>query len=71
MDKNTTIRLRSGNEIPIIGLGTWQLTNDTPGTIAYALELGYPISIRLAITALSLGLLKALKSQVPPEMIFI
>lgn len=34
---------RSGNEIPIIGLGTWQLTNDTPGTIAYALELGYPM----------------------------
>lgn len=34
---------RSGNEIPVIGLGTWQLTNNTPGTIAYALELGYPM----------------------------
>lgn len=34
---------RSGNEIPVIGLGTWQLTNDTPGTIVYALELGYPM----------------------------
>lgn len=43
MDKTSTIRLRSGNNIPVFGLGTWQLTNDTPDTIAYALELGYPM----------------------------
>jgi 2,5-diketo-D-gluconate reductase A len=27
--------------MPVLGLGTWQLTNDTIGTIAYALDLGY------------------------------
>ena len=27
--------------MPILGLGTWQLTNDTVDTVAYALELGY------------------------------
>jgi 2,5-diketo-D-gluconate reductase A len=27
--------------MPILGLGTWQLTNDTADTVAFALELGY------------------------------
>lgn len=43
MDKNTTIQLHTGNRIPVFGLGTWQLTNDAADTIAYALELGYPL----------------------------
>ena len=29
--------------MPVMGLGTWQLTIDTADTIAYALELGYPL----------------------------
>lgn len=29
--------------MPILGLGTWQLTIDTVGTILYALELGYKL----------------------------
>src|SRR5215212_9784037 len=41
MDKNSMIQLHTGNSIPIFGLGTWQLTNDTADTIAYALKLGY------------------------------
>ena len=39
----TTVRLRSGNEMPVLGIGTWQLTRDTPGAIESALELGYPM----------------------------
>lgn len=35
------IALRSGNTIPVIGLGTWQMTIDTADTVLYALELGY------------------------------
>lgn len=35
--------LRSGNRMPLLGLGTWQLTDRTPDTIAHALELGYPM----------------------------
>jgi diketogulonate reductase-like aldo/keto reductase len=35
------VLLHTGNQIPILGLGTWQLTHDTPGTVSRALELGY------------------------------
>jgi 2,5-diketo-D-gluconate reductase A len=41
MDKYSTLSLHSGSRMPALGLGTWQLTNDTAGTIAYALGLGY------------------------------
>lgn len=39
----STIELRTGNEMPIIGLGTWQLSHDTAGAIASALSMGYPM----------------------------
>jgi hypothetical protein len=35
------VRLRSGNAMPVLGIGTWQLTRDTPGAIVSALDLGY------------------------------
>lgn len=41
MDPNTRLPLRTGNEMPVLGLGTWQLTRDTDGAVAHALELGY------------------------------
>jgi len=41
MDTRTTLRLHTGREIPIIGLGTWQLTRDTAGAVEQALALGY------------------------------
>ncbi len=41
MNIDSTITLRSGNKIPIIGLGSWQLTENTEGCVANALELGY------------------------------
>lgn len=43
MNRETTIPLHSGNQMPILGLGTWQLTKDTAATVARALELGYPM----------------------------
>lgn len=39
----STLTLRSGNRMPVLGLGTWELTDDTPGAISTALELGYPM----------------------------
>jgi 2,5-diketo-D-gluconate reductase A len=33
--------LRSGNAMPVLGLGTWQLTRDTAGTVAEAIRIGY------------------------------
>lgn len=41
MTPQTRIRLRSGNSMPVMGLGTWQLTQDTAETVATALDLGY------------------------------
>lgn len=41
MNKDSKITLRSGNKMPIIGLGTWELTEDTAETVMDALEMGY------------------------------
>ncbi|MBP1885798.1 aldo/keto reductase [Sinorhizobium mexicanum] len=41
MDPRTEIKLHTGNRIPVMGVGTWQLTSDTADTIATALNLGY------------------------------
>lgn len=41
MAAKTPITLRSGNTMPVMGLGTWQLTDNSASTVATALELGY------------------------------
>lgn len=41
MDKNSTVTLHTGGRMPVLGLGTWQLSEHTAQTIADALELGY------------------------------
>ena len=41
MDKDSTLRLRTGRVMPVLGLGTWQLTDDTAGAVAHALRIGY------------------------------
>ena len=43
MDKESTIALRSGNRMPVIGVGTWKMTRNTADTVATALEIGYPM----------------------------
>lgn len=35
--------LRSGHVMPVLGLGTWELTENTAGAVASALRLGYPM----------------------------
>jgi 2,5-diketo-D-gluconate reductase A len=41
MDPNTEVALHTGTRMPVLGLGTWQLTENTAGTIMTALEAGY------------------------------
>lgn len=41
MDINSNVELRTGSEMPIIGLGTWELDKDTEATIRVALDMGY------------------------------
>lgn len=43
MDKDAKLTLVTGNKIPIMGLGTWKLTDNTADIIEYALTLGYPM----------------------------
>lgn len=43
MDNTSTVDLHTGRSMPIIGLGTWKLTDDTTGTVEEALDLGYPM----------------------------
>jgi diketogulonate reductase-like aldo/keto reductase len=41
MDPQSTVTLHTGRQMPILGLGTWQLTKDTAGTVEAAFQLGY------------------------------
>lgn len=41
MDARSTVDLRSGNKMPVLGLGTWKLTEDTAGVVEAALKMGY------------------------------
>jgi diketogulonate reductase-like aldo/keto reductase len=41
MNIDSNVTLHSGREMPVLGLGTWQLRNDTAGTVEEALRLGY------------------------------
>jgi diketogulonate reductase-like aldo/keto reductase len=41
VDAGSTRPLHTGRGMPVLGLGTWQLTDDTAGTVAEALRLGY------------------------------
>lgn len=41
MNSQSTIALHTGSKMPVLGLGTWQLTDDTAETIEEALRLGY------------------------------
>jgi 2,5-diketo-D-gluconate reductase A len=41
MNIDSTVSLHTGRAMPVLALGTWQLRNDTAGTVEEALRLGY------------------------------
>lgn len=41
MNATSTVALHTGNIMPVLAIGTWQLTNDTAGTVEKALAAGY------------------------------
>jgi diketogulonate reductase-like aldo/keto reductase len=41
MNAASTLPLHTARAMPVMGLGTWQLTHDTTGTVEEALHLGY------------------------------
>lgn len=72
MDAHSTIPLHTGTEMPIFGLGTWELTEDTPGTVEYALERGYRMIDTAADYGSQPGIGEALRrTDVPREQIYL
>lgn len=51
MDSTTRIPLRTGRQMPVMGLGTWLLTDQTAATVEAALDAGY----RMIDTAMDYG----------------
>jgi 2,5-diketo-D-gluconate reductase A len=48
---DATVTLHTGRVMPVLGLGTWELTRDTADAVEHALELGY----RMIDTAVDYG----------------
>lgn len=72
MNENSTLELHSGNRMPVMGLGTWQLTHSTADTVAYALELGYKLIDTSSDYGTQPGIGEALKnSKIDRESIYI
>jgi len=68
----SNLLLRSGNEIPVIGLGTWMLTSHTPESVQHALEMGYRMVDTSADYKTQPGIGKAVRRfSGPRESLFI
>lgn len=51
MDSRSTVSLHTGQDMPVLGLGTWELTRGTADSVENALRLGY----RMIDTAVDYG----------------
>lgn len=77
MNRNVTgpqerIELNTGRAMPVIGLGTWYLTNDTAGTVEEALRLGYRVIDTSRDYGTQPGIGEALRrTDVPREDVFL
>lgn len=72
MDTRQSVSLHTGRTVPPVGLGTWQMKGDVPGTVADAIKLGY----RLIDTSRDYGTQPAVgegikQSGVPRDELFI
>ncbi|MEX0761249.1 MAG: aldo/keto reductase [Dehalococcoidia bacterium] len=72
MDIRSTLPLHTGRSMPVMGLGTWQLTHDTAGTVEEALRLGYPMIDTSSDYGTQPGIGEAIRqSEVEREAIFL
>src|SRR5215470_9518844 len=72
MNANTTITLRTGRPMPVMGLGTWELTRRTAATIAEAVELGYRMIDTSGDYGTQIGVGKGIKdSQIDRDAIYL
>lgn len=72
MEKQSRIPLHTGRRMPVLGLGTWELTNDTAGTVEEALRLGYRMIDTSADYGTQPGIGEAIRqSDLPREEIYL
>jgi len=72
MSPNATVTLHTGSKMPILGLGTWQLTHDTAGTVKAAFDLGYRMIDTSGDYGTQPGIGQAIKhSGVPRDLVYI
>jgi 2,5-diketo-D-gluconate reductase A len=72
MSTQATLALRTGREMPALGLGTWQLTHDTAQTVEEALRRGYRMLETSSDYGTHAGIGDALqRSDVDREAIFV
>ncbi len=72
LNKMDTLRLNSGNTIPVMGLGTWILEIDTAETVLYAIQQGYRLIDTSSDYGTQPGIGKAIqKTDVPRDNLYI
>jgi 2,5-diketo-D-gluconate reductase A len=71
MNRQSTIALRTGARMPVLGLGTWELVDDTAGTVAHALDLGYQMIDTACDYGSQRGIGEALRRHGEREGIFL
>lgn len=72
MNINSTINLHTGRKMPIIGLGTWKLTDNTPLIVEEALKIGYPMIDTSGDYGTQPGIGEGIiKSRIPRKSVYI
>jgi 2,5-diketo-D-gluconate reductase A len=72
LDRESTISLRTGNQMPLLGLGSWMLTTHTAEAVQHAFELGYRMIDTSADYLTQAGIGRAMRrSAVPRDEIFV
>lgn len=72
MNINSKVKLHTGRMMPVLGLGTWELTDQTADTIAKALLLGYPMIDTSGDYGTQPGIGEGIKkSRVPREQFYL
>jgi 2,5-diketo-D-gluconate reductase A len=72
LSPESNVRLRSGRDMPVLGLGSWMLTTHTAEAVMHAFELGYRMVDTSADYKTQPGIGKAIRlSQAPRESLFV
>jgi 2,5-diketo-D-gluconate reductase A len=72
LNRDSTLALRSGDAMPVMGLGSWMLTSHTEDAVRRAIELGYRMIDTSGDYHTQRGIGRAIRaSEVAPDELFI